>query len=115
MRKLLVYGDDGKPSWVARMEKTSQNPRHRWKDNIIMISGSLSVRVGIRFMWPRTGLEAGSCEHSNQPWGSIKMGNSLNPHNNYQLLKNAVQWSNSVSSFSYYPHNNLSMSYVVSV
>jgi hypothetical protein len=36
---------------------------------------------------------AGSCEHGNEPLGSIKDGDFLDQLSNYELLKDCALWS----------------------
>jgi hypothetical protein len=50
-------------------------PGYRWEDNIKM--DLREIGFGLDSTGPGSGLVAGSCEHGNEPSGSIKAGNFL--------------------------------------
>jgi hypothetical protein len=61
-------------------------PRHRWVDN-----SKIDLRedgmVWIGFMWLRMGTSEVSCEHNNEPSGSIRCWEVLEWLHNWRLLK----------------------------
>jgi hypothetical protein len=69
----------------------SEDPRCRWNDNIRM-----NVReVGWEsvFMWLRIGTIGVCCEHGNEPFGSIKIGEFLDYLSDYKLKKDSAPCS----------------------
>jgi hypothetical protein len=53
-------------------KRPPERPRHRWEGNIKMGLKKFDGMVWTRFIWLRIGTRAGSCEHGNEPLGSIK-------------------------------------------
>jgi hypothetical protein len=64
--KILVRKPEGK--------RLLGTPRHGYEDDIKMILKKLVGKVSTGLIW---GLVAGSCEHGNEPSGSIKGGGFL--------------------------------------
>jgi hypothetical protein len=52
-------------------------PRHRWEDNIKMDLGETGFGDVIGFIWLRIETGGSSCEHGDEPSGSIKCGEFL--------------------------------------
>jgi hypothetical protein len=58
---------------VGKLEgkRPLERPRHRWMVNIKMNLREVAV-AWTRLIWLRIGSSGGSCEHGNEPSGSIK-------------------------------------------
>jgi hypothetical protein len=70
------------------------SPRRRWEDNIKWIFGKSVRRCGLDLAGSAQRLVAGSCEHDNEPSGSMKGGDFLDYLRNYQhLKKDSAPWS----------------------
>jgi hypothetical protein len=61
-------------------------PRHRWVDNI-KIDLREDGMVWIGLIWLKIGTSGGSCEHGNEPSGSIKCCDVLELLHNWRLLE----------------------------
>jgi hypothetical protein len=55
-------------------ERSLGRPRWSWEDNIKWILKKQIVRIWTEFIWLKKRSSKVSCEHSNQPLGSIKSG-----------------------------------------
>jgi hypothetical protein len=64
-------------------------PRRRWVDNIKMDLREIGWdgMEWIGLIWLRIGTVEGSCQHGNEPSGSIKCWEFLESLHNWQLLK----------------------------
>jgi hypothetical protein len=58
----------GKPEGKRPLER----PRCRWVNNVEMSLREIGGMFGTGLIWLRTGTVKGSCEHGNEPSGSIK-------------------------------------------
>jgi hypothetical protein len=67
--KILV----GKPEEKRLLRRS----RHRWEDNIKVVLRETVEECGLESSGSGQGPVAGSCEHSNEPLGSIKCGECL--------------------------------------
>jgi hypothetical protein len=73
---------------VLEGKKPLGRPRHRWVDNIKMVLREIGWDgVWIGLIWLRIGTSRGSCEHGNEPSGSVKCWEVLEGPQNRRLLK----------------------------